>query len=159
MVFSSPCLHKSDMARGVTSGKGDAEMSQQCHKHFLQYSTFESERPQVRTWGTPNFVPRAPSNLVTPLGMVPSVACECGAELAVDYVVPQCPIHQTPPWTTRPDGSGWWDIDWLLTPVTRSCATRQWIEKTYSNDEEVDPTCRPVAQSAQNFWRTKHVWF
>jgi len=28
-----------------------AEKSQQCYKYFLQYSTFTSERPQVRTWG------------------------------------------------------------------------------------------------------------
>jgi len=30
---------------------GGAEKSQQCHKCFFQYSTFASERPQVRTWG------------------------------------------------------------------------------------------------------------
>jgi len=30
---------------------GGAEKSQQCHKYFLQYSTFASERLQVRTWG------------------------------------------------------------------------------------------------------------
>ena len=35
---------------------------------FLQYSTFASGRPQVRTWERPTcFLPRAPSNLVTPL--------------------------------------------------------------------------------------------
>jgi len=28
-----------------------AEKSKQSHKYFLQYSTFASERPQVRTWG------------------------------------------------------------------------------------------------------------
>jgi len=28
-----------------------AEKAQQCHKYFLQCSTFASERPQVRTWG------------------------------------------------------------------------------------------------------------
>ena len=26
-------------------------LCQQCHKHFLQYNAFASERPQVRTWG------------------------------------------------------------------------------------------------------------
>jgi len=31
---------------------GCAEKSQQCYRYFLQYSTFASERPQVRTWGT-----------------------------------------------------------------------------------------------------------
>jgi len=30
---------------------GGAEKSQQCHKHFLQYSTDTSERSQIRTWG------------------------------------------------------------------------------------------------------------
>ena len=45
-----------------------AEKSQQCHKYFLQCSTFTSERSQVRTWGRQTcFLPRAPSNLVTPL--------------------------------------------------------------------------------------------
>jgi len=28
-----------------------AEKSQQCRNYFLHYSTFASERPQVRTWG------------------------------------------------------------------------------------------------------------
>jgi len=42
--------------------------SQQCHKHFLENSTFASERPQVRTWGRQMcFLPQAPSNLVTTL--------------------------------------------------------------------------------------------
>ena len=31
--------------------KEGAENSQQCRKYFLKYSTFASERPQVRTWG------------------------------------------------------------------------------------------------------------
>ena len=45
-----------------------AEKSQQCHKHFLQYSTFASERPHFRIWGRQTFfLPRAPANLVTPL--------------------------------------------------------------------------------------------
>ena len=47
---------------------GSAEMSQKCHKYFLQYSEFASERAQVPTWGRQTcFLPRAPSNLVTPL--------------------------------------------------------------------------------------------
>jgi len=50
---------------------GDTEKSQQCHKYFLQYSTFASERPQVQTWGRQTcFLPRAPSNLVAPLSGV-----------------------------------------------------------------------------------------
>jgi len=43
------------------------------HKHFLQYSKFASERAQVRTQGRQIcFLPRAPSNLVTPL-LIPGV--------------------------------------------------------------------------------------
>jgi len=43
------------------------EKSQECHKYSLQYSTFASERLQVRTWWRQTcFLPRAPSNLVTP---------------------------------------------------------------------------------------------
>jgi len=45
-----------------------AKKLQQCHKHFLQYSTFAFKRPQVRTWGRQScFLPQTPSNLVTPL--------------------------------------------------------------------------------------------
>jgi len=55
---------------------GGAKKSQKCHTHFLQYSTFASERPQVQTWGRQTcFLPRAPSNLVRPLSirrLVPS---------------------------------------------------------------------------------------
>ena len=44
------------------------QKSQECHKYFIQYSTFASGRPQVRTWGCQVcFLPRALSNLVTPL--------------------------------------------------------------------------------------------
>jgi len=47
---------------------GGAEKSQQCHKFFLQYSTFASKRSQFQTWGLQTcFLSRAPSNLVTPL--------------------------------------------------------------------------------------------
>jgi len=36
-----------------------------CHKDFLQYSTFSSESPRIRTWGRHTcFFPRAPSNLI-----------------------------------------------------------------------------------------------
>ena len=46
-----------------------AGKSQQCHKYFPPYSTFGSKRSQVRTWGRQTcFLPRTPSNLVTPLG-------------------------------------------------------------------------------------------
>jgi len=38
------------------------------HKYFLQYSTFASEKLQVRTWGRQTrFLTWAPSHLVTPL--------------------------------------------------------------------------------------------
>jgi len=35
-----------------------AEKAQQCHKYFLQYGAFASEKTQVRTWGrqTPNLL-------------------------------------------------------------------------------------------------------
>jgi len=47
---------------------GGADKSQKYHKCSLQYSTFASERSEVRTWGRQTcFLPRAPSNLVTPL--------------------------------------------------------------------------------------------
>jgi len=45
-----------------------AKKSQLCHTYILQYSTFASGRPQVRKWGRRTCIlPRAPSNLVTPL--------------------------------------------------------------------------------------------
>jgi len=48
---------RSGVTRGVTGSQfagcritaGGAEKSQQCHKYFLQYSTFTFEKPQVRT--------------------------------------------------------------------------------------------------------------
>jgi len=57
--------------RGRRMTARSAEKSQQCHKYFLQYSTFASEGfPQVRTRGGGRqtcFLPRAPSYFVTPL--------------------------------------------------------------------------------------------
>jgi len=58
--------------RPVTMGARNdyrvAEKSQQCHRHFLQYTTFSSKISQVRTWGRQTcFLLQAPSNLVTPL--------------------------------------------------------------------------------------------
>jgi len=75
------CIKKVDCwHRGVTTGSkggtiprapnhcGEHRKSQPFHKYFLQYSKFPSERPQVWTWGRQTcFLPRAPSNLVTPL--------------------------------------------------------------------------------------------
>jgi len=61
---------------GAPNDCGSAKKSQQCHKHFLQYSTFASERPHAQTWGRQTcFLRRAPSILVTPLSirrLVPS---------------------------------------------------------------------------------------
>ena len=54
---------------------GSAEKSQQCHKYFLEYSTFASERPQFRTVGRQTcFLPLAPCNLVTPLAISRKIA-------------------------------------------------------------------------------------
>jgi len=45
-----------------------AEKSPKCHKYFLQYSKFASVRTRVRIWVRQTcFLPRALSNLVTPL--------------------------------------------------------------------------------------------
>jgi len=45
-----------------------AEKTQQCRQYFLQYSTFASERPQIRTRGRQtSFLSRAAFNLVAPL--------------------------------------------------------------------------------------------
>ena len=70
--------------RGVTRGKqegtisralhhcGVPEKSQQCLKYFLQYSIFACKRLQVLTWERQTcFLPRTPSNLLTPLGPWP----------------------------------------------------------------------------------------
>jgi len=76
----------SAVIRGVTTGVKEhnspgAESLRGCGKvptmsQVLQCSTFASEKPQVRTWGRQTcFLPRAPSNLVTPLSiwrLVPS---------------------------------------------------------------------------------------
>jgi len=48
-----------------------AEKPQQSNKYFFQYSAFASERHQVRTRERQTcFLPRAPSSLVMPLGVV-----------------------------------------------------------------------------------------
>jgi len=54
---------------GAPNHCGGAEKSHKCYKYFLQCNEFAFERAQVRTWGRQTcFLPRAPSNLVTPLG-------------------------------------------------------------------------------------------
>jgi len=64
-----------------------AEKSPKCYKYFLQYSKFASERAQVWTWGRQTcFLPRAPSNLVTPLSPPPGLQLTSGkAEGARPY--------------------------------------------------------------------------
>jgi len=48
---------------GAPNHCGGTIKSQQCHKYFLQYGTFASERAQVRTWGRQtSFLPQAPSS-------------------------------------------------------------------------------------------------
>jgi len=54
--------------RGRQMTAGGAEKSQQCHMYILQYSKFASKRSQVRTVERQTcFLPRALSNIVTPL--------------------------------------------------------------------------------------------
>jgi len=53
---------------------GSAERSQQCHIYFLQYSTFDSERPQVSTWGRETCFLSPAYNLVTPMISVQQVS-------------------------------------------------------------------------------------
>jgi len=61
--FPGPRINK-----GALNHCGGRHKSQQCHRYFLQYSAFASERSQVRTWGGQTcLLPRAPSNLVKPL--------------------------------------------------------------------------------------------
>jgi len=48
--------------RRITAG---GAKKQQCHKYFLQYSTFASEKHQVRTWGAK--LASCPGRHVTPL--------------------------------------------------------------------------------------------
>jgi len=72
------------LGRRITIGA--PEKSQQCHKYFLQYTTFASERHQVRTWGRQTcFLSRAPSSLVAPLGVV---------DLATNHT-PTLPSHKS----------------------------------------------------------------
>jgi len=61
-----PRAPKSVWGRRMTAW--GAENFQQCHKYCLQYSKFASIRPQIQMWGRQIwFLPRTPSNLVTPL--------------------------------------------------------------------------------------------
>jgi len=55
-----------------------AEKSQQCQKYFPQCIKFAFERAQVPLWGRQtSFLPRAPSNLVTPLLEPKTSRCWC----------------------------------------------------------------------------------
>jgi len=56
---------------GRRMAAGGAKESHKRHKYILQYSEFASERPQFRTrWHQTCFLPRAPSDVVTPLALV-----------------------------------------------------------------------------------------
>ena len=53
---------------GAPNHCGASEKHQKCHTYFLQYGKFAFERAQVWTWERQTcFLPRAPSNFVTPL--------------------------------------------------------------------------------------------
>jgi len=80
--------------RGITMGMqnhcgppnncGVAEKSQQCRQYFFKYRTFPSERHQVRIKRHQTcFLPRAPSILVTPLGVV----CVLQQIISLSYLV------------------------------------------------------------------------
>jgi len=90
------------MTAGSPNDCRSAEKSQQCHKRFLQYGKFASERVQIRTWGRQTcFLPRAPSNLVTPLHTSGSGCSD-------------------PAWNVVRPRSWWWkfSVRWV---VTNSC--------------------------------------
>jgi len=89
IIFNLPFLMQAVLSTTLTRGKEEqfpgravtmgapndyrvAEKSQRCHKHFFQYTTFTSKISQVGTWRRQTcFLPRAPSNLVTPLTLTP----------------------------------------------------------------------------------------
>ena len=61
-------LRGAESMLGALNDCGGTEKSQKCHKYFLRYRTFASERPQVRTWGWQICsLPQLPSNLVMSL--------------------------------------------------------------------------------------------
>jgi len=70
---------------GAPNHSGGAEKCQNCHKYFFQFSKFTSNRAQVRTWGRQTcFLPRALSNLVTPLCTV-----IVNIKILFDFLVPE----------------------------------------------------------------------
>jgi len=70
---------------GGPNHSGGAEKYQKCHKSILQYSNFTSKRAQVLTWGRQIcFLPRALSNLVTPLCTV-----IVSIKFLFDFLVPE----------------------------------------------------------------------
>ena len=63
--------------RAAPNDCAGAKKCKHCHKYFLQYSTFASLRPQIRTWGRQIcFFFRALSNLVTALYGRVSSTCD-----------------------------------------------------------------------------------
>jgi len=76
---------------------GDAEMSQQCHKYFFQYSTFPSKRPQTC------FLPWAPSNLCMPLVRNARLLCKTSL-ITAQLLLFVWPVDHTRKW--RDDWAG-----------------------------------------------------
>jgi len=67
---------------GAANDCGRRQKVLKMSKYLFQYSTFASERPQVRTWGHQTFfLPRAPSNLVTPLVVAKTLIVLCNKAL------------------------------------------------------------------------------
>jgi len=110
-------FHGRRITMGAPNHYVGAKKSKQCHKYFLQSSAFSSTRPQIRTLGRQTcFLPRALSNLVTPL--YARVSCTC------DKV-----------WVSSPH---WWSLlrMWLpklLQLSPRSVASIWWEKLLYTS--------------------------
>ena len=101
---------------------------------FLQYSTFASQRPQIRTWGHQTcFLSRALSNLVTPLHA--RVSCTC-------FMV----------WASSPNWISllrMW-LSKLLQLSPRSAASTWWEKLLYTF------TSRTISKTVQNSYGCFH---
>jgi len=63
-ISRAPCLW------GARNDWRGSKKTQHFRKNFVQFNTFDSDRPQVRTWWRQTCsLPRAPSSLGTPLGL------------------------------------------------------------------------------------------
>ena len=113
-----------------------AEKSQQCHNYFLQYSTFASERPQVRISGRQTcFMPRAPSNFVTPLSKTIWDCCWPGG-----FRVPGLSGQPAYCPATFPKGKAvWYESEWndqlseKLTNEENVCVIRLLVNSNFPN--------------------------